>query len=122
MQAMAILGNIAEVVHPAEGSFDLSGYDNPVDAIVGIITRHPMRQEELERTLDRWTPGEVSRVLEELAASGRAQIVERYGVRFWSASPARYPDMVRSQRTIPGVRKHRRHKTDRDESASDYTE
>jgi wyosine [tRNA(Phe)-imidazoG37] synthetase (radical SAM superfamily) len=39
-----ILGNIAEVVHPAEGSFDLSGYENVVDAIIDIITRHPMRQ------------------------------------------------------------------------------
>ena len=24
------------------------------DAVIGIITRHPMRQEELERTLARW--------------------------------------------------------------------
>lgn len=24
------------------------------NAIVGIITRHPMRQEELERTLNHW--------------------------------------------------------------------
>jgi wyosine [tRNA(Phe)-imidazoG37] synthetase (radical SAM superfamily) len=112
MQALSILGNIAEVVHPAEGSFDLSGYDNPVDAVIGTITRHPMRQEELERNLDRWNPGEVSRVLADLAASGRAQIVERNGVRFWSASLARYPDEARSRRTIPGLRKHSRREPD----------
>jgi hypothetical protein len=104
MNALAILGNIAEVVHPAEGSFDLGSYENPIDAIIAIITRHPMRQEELERTLDRWTPGEVSQVLADLAASGRAQVVERNDVRFWSASPARYPDEARSQRTVPGHR------------------
>lgn len=92
MQAMAILGNIAEVVHPTEGSFVLSGYDNLVDAVIGIITRHPMRQEELERTLARWSPDQVNRTLKELASSGRAQIVERYGVRFWIAAPARFPD------------------------------
>ena len=63
MQAIAILGNIAEVVHPAEGSFDLSGYDNVVDAVIGIITRHPMRQEELERALDRWFSGQVRQAL-----------------------------------------------------------
>lgn len=104
LQARAILGHIAEVVHPAEGSFDLSGYENPIDAVVGIITRHPMRQEELERTLDRWSPGQVNQALAELAVSGRAQVVERYGVRFWSAAPARYPDEAHSRRTIPGYR------------------
>jgi wyosine [tRNA(Phe)-imidazoG37] synthetase (radical SAM superfamily) len=102
MQAMAILGNVAEVVHPAEGSFDLSGYDSPIDAVIGIITRHPMRQEELERTLGRWAPGQVSQALADLAASGRAQVVERYGVRFWSAAPSRYPDEAQSRRTMPG--------------------
>jgi len=91
MRAMSILGNIAEVVHPAEGSFDLSGYENIVDAVISIITRHPMRQDELERTLTRWSAGQVSKALSELEASGRAQVVERNGVRFWSAAPSHYP-------------------------------
>ncbi len=92
MEAMAIFGYIAEVVHPAEESFDLSGFDNPVDAIISIITRHPMRQDQLERALEYWLPGQVDRVLADLEASGKAQIVERYGIRFWSAAPAHYPD------------------------------
>ena len=91
MRAMSILGNIAEVVHPAEGSFDLSGYENIVDAIISIITRHPMRQDELERTLTRWSTGQVSKALSELETSGRAQVVERNGVKFWSAAPSHYP-------------------------------
>jgi len=101
MQALAILGNIAEVVHPAEGSFDLSGYKHPQDAILSIITRHPMRQEEIEHTLSLWTPGQVHQVLVDLEASGRAQIVERLGVKFWSASPSHYPDEAQSLRTRP---------------------
>jgi wyosine [tRNA(Phe)-imidazoG37] synthetase (radical SAM superfamily) len=108
MYALAILGNVAEVVHPAEGSFDLSGYDNLTDAVIGIITRHPMRQEELERTLERWSPGQVSQTLEDLAKSGRAQVVERYGTRFWSASLSHYPDKIQRQQTVPGHSKHRR--------------
>ncbi|MEW5872566.1 MAG: radical SAM protein [Chloroflexota bacterium] len=91
MQAIAILGNSAEVIHPAAGSFDLGGNDNLVDAVIGIITRHPMRQEELERTLGRWSPQKVSQTLKDLEASGQAQVVERYGTRFWSAAFARYP-------------------------------
>ena len=96
MRAMAILGYTAEVVHPAEGALDLSGFDNPVDAIINIITRHPMRQDQLERTLERWSPGQVDRVLADLEASGKAQIVERYGIRFWSSAPAHYPDKDKS--------------------------
>jgi wyosine [tRNA(Phe)-imidazoG37] synthetase (radical SAM superfamily) len=94
MRALAILGEIARVVHPAEGSFDLSGFENVVDAIVSIITRHPMNEVELRLTLEKWTPGQVDKALKELFSSRRAQVVERYGKRFWSASPSRYPEKV----------------------------
>ncbi|MBN1453968.1 MAG: radical SAM protein [Anaerolineales bacterium] len=97
MRALALLGEIARVVHPAEGSFDLAGSENVVDAIVGIITRHPMHEEELRRTLEKWKPGQADEVLEQLASSGQAQVVERYGARFWSASPARYPEKIRHE-------------------------
>jgi wyosine [tRNA(Phe)-imidazoG37] synthetase (radical SAM superfamily) len=91
MRATAILGDIAHIVHPVEGAFDLSGYDSVVEAVVGIITRHPMRQEELERTLAGRVPGQVDQALAELEASGQAQVVERYGARFWSAALSHYP-------------------------------
>jgi wyosine [tRNA(Phe)-imidazoG37] synthetase (radical SAM superfamily) len=103
MQAMAIFGDIAQVVQPAEGSFDLSSCENPLDAVIGIITRHPMRQVELERALESWSPGQVSQALAELMTSGRAQVVERYGVRFWSAVPSRFPDETQSRRTMPAA-------------------
>lgn len=93
IQALAILGSIAEVVHPAEGTFDLGGYDNPVDAVLAIITRHPMCQEELENALYRWTPGRVQEVLCDLEKSGRAQKIFRMRKIFWSASPAHFPDL-----------------------------
>jgi len=101
MRARAILGDIAKVVHPAEGTFDLSSYDNVLDAIVGIITRHPMRQDELERTLAQWAPRKVSEALVTLQTSGRAQVVERYGIRFWSAAPSHFPKESQSRATSP---------------------
>lgn len=107
LRARAILGDIATVVHPIEGEFDLSGFETAVDAIVAIITRHPMRQEELERTLACWEPGHVQEALADLQASGRAQVVERYGARFWSAAPSRYPDEAHSLAAAPGQRRHR---------------
>lgn len=89
-RAAAILGVRAEVIQSSGGSFDLSGYQNVADAVLAIIGRHPMGEEELRRTLERWTPGQVEEALKELAATGQAQVVERYGKRFWSAAACHY--------------------------------
>jgi wyosine [tRNA(Phe)-imidazoG37] synthetase (radical SAM superfamily) len=91
MRATAILGDIAQVVHPARGIFDLSGHNTLVDAIVSIIIRHPMREDELVRALECWTPGQVEEALQALIASGQAQRVERHGARFWSAAVSHHP-------------------------------
>jgi wyosine [tRNA(Phe)-imidazoG37] synthetase (radical SAM superfamily) len=102
LRATAILGEIAEVLHPREGAFDLSGFDDPVDGVVAIITRHPMREDQIRRALAAYMPPEdIDAALAGLLTSGRAQVVERYGVRFWSASPAHYPAPEQSQRTKP---------------------
>jgi len=52
-------------------------------------------------TLNRWTPIDINKTLSDLEHSGKAQVVERYGCRFWSASPSHYPDEAQSQRTAP---------------------
>jgi wyosine [tRNA(Phe)-imidazoG37] synthetase (radical SAM superfamily) len=92
MRAMAILGQVAEVVHPAEGEFDLSGSADIVDAILGVITRHPMRQDELERALASCKGPDAQRALQLLTESGRAKVIERHGARFWSPTAARFVD------------------------------
>lgn len=91
MRARAILGDRARVIDSAAGSFDLSGEENLLDAIVGIITRHPMRESELVETLKKWSPADIANTLEDLQNSAKAQVVIRYGVRFWSAAPSVYP-------------------------------
>ncbi len=92
LRAAAILGDVAEIVHPVDGIFDLSGYENVADAIVGIVTRHPMREDALRRTLERWEPETVEAALNALETDGRLRVVERYGVRFWSVTTARYAE------------------------------
>jgi wyosine [tRNA(Phe)-imidazoG37] synthetase (radical SAM superfamily) len=91
-RAQAILGNFARVILPKKVFFDIKGTDSIKEAIIGIITRHPMREDELVKTLDFLTPGEVRSKLDELEKSGSAQVVERLGSRFWSASAAFYPN------------------------------
>jgi wyosine [tRNA(Phe)-imidazoG37] synthetase (radical SAM superfamily) len=92
LRARAILGDIATIIPPAIGSFDLSSDDTLVEAVIGIITRHPMREQELVNTLKHWSPGEVAETLSDLKQSGRAKILERHGVRFWTATPAFFPE------------------------------
>ncbi|MFL7894293.1 MAG: radical SAM protein [Anaerolineales bacterium] len=108
IRAMAILGVFSKVVHPAEGTFDLSGYENPLDAIVSIITRHPMSQEQIERSLSQLSSQQVEQALADLEASGRAQKIDRYGIHFWCASPSHYPSESQSKTTsLEGVRNRR---------------
>jgi wyosine [tRNA(Phe)-imidazoG37] synthetase (radical SAM superfamily) len=94
MRATVILGHTAHVVRPIEGTFDLGSGDHLIEAIIGIITRHPLRDEELRHALMKWPSGQVEEALAELAASGQAQVFERYGTRFWSAAGSRYPHKV----------------------------
>jgi wyosine [tRNA(Phe)-imidazoG37] synthetase (radical SAM superfamily) len=93
VRARAILGDIARVIHPSSGFFDLSGTESLIDAIVGIIIRHPMREDELIKTLKYFPSCEVTATLTKLEKSGKAQVVERLGIRFWSASGAYYPSL-----------------------------
>jgi wyosine [tRNA(Phe)-imidazoG37] synthetase (radical SAM superfamily) len=97
-RAVTILGAVApvRVAHAVEGIFDLSGFDTLVEAAAAVVARHPLSEEELERVLARWAPGEVQEALAELEAGGYAQRVRRHGRRFWIAPssyfPARDPD------------------------------
>ncbi len=122
-RAVSILGAVARVVRPAEGDFEIGCNEDVVDAVIGIITRHPVRQDELEHMLARWTPGELGRALSALEASGRAQIVERYGHVFWTAAPSHFPAKDNSERTNPqahrGTLLSGNHKT-RQEALKDF--
>jgi wyosine [tRNA(Phe)-imidazoG37] synthetase (radical SAM superfamily) len=90
-RARSILGIEARVVLPVAGDFELDT-DSPVtDAVLEVITRHPMSEPELVAALSRhWAPDDVARALGELAADARAQVVVRRGQRFWSAAQYRY--------------------------------
>jgi len=104
LRALTILGSFAEVVHPTAGNFDLSGFDDLVDAIVEVITRHPMSETELECTLERLSPGQSERVLEDLSTSGLVQVVERNETRYWVSASSCFPGKAQSSRSFPRKR------------------
>ena len=96
-RALDILGDTARVIHPASGSYDLGEAKSIVEAVVGIVTRHPMREEELVETLKNLTTRDVTETLSTLAESDKLQVVERNGIRYWSASPSYYPEDTHNQ-------------------------
>jgi wyosine [tRNA(Phe)-imidazoG37] synthetase (radical SAM superfamily) len=90
LRARAILGDRVRIFTFPEGHFEFDQFESVVEAVLTIITRHPMRQSELEQTLRTWGREEINEALEMLRSSGRAQTVERYGVHFWSAATSYY--------------------------------
>jgi len=90
LRAEAVLGPIAHIVHPFSTNVRVSDYATPAEAIVSIVTRHPMSQPQLLAALAGWAPGEVVAALEELAQHGAIRPVDRLGVRFWAAASAVY--------------------------------
>ncbi len=84
LRAEAVLGPIAHIVHPFSNGVHVSDYATPGEAIVGIVTRHPMSEPQLVAALDAWTPAEVAAALAELEQAGAIRPVERLGVRFWA--------------------------------------
>ncbi len=90
MRAIAILGRSLPVATPGDVNVEIDGFGSISDAIVAVVSRHPMREEEIRRALGRLGAAAVGEALAEAAASGRIQSVERFGVRFWSAAGSRY--------------------------------
>jgi wyosine [tRNA(Phe)-imidazoG37] synthetase (radical SAM superfamily) len=91
MRAIAVLGPIAHVVHPYSNGIDVSDYDTPVEAILGIVTRHPMSEDQLTHLLVRWSSPEIVAALVTLQTTGQINSVERLATRFWIAAPSVFP-------------------------------
>jgi hypothetical protein len=61
-----------------------------VEALIEILTRHPMREEEVIAALDKWAPREIVESLHRLSRDGRVGVITRFGRRFWSTSGTTY--------------------------------
>ena len=75
---------------PGAGIVKLSGIESLPDALVAVVSRHPMTEAELLRLLPDRSREEVHRALSQLLESGRLQVVERYGRQFWASGRSRY--------------------------------
>ena len=89
-RAREVLGGAVRTLGPDEERFDLANYSEVDDAIVEVVTRHPMREQQLLRTLANWNREQITEALERLAAAGRLQRISRAGTVFWTTAQARY--------------------------------
>jgi len=94
MRALAILGKTAEAVHPEAGRFVIAAESDPKVAVLELITRHPVSEDQLRASLPAGCP---DCILEQLVAEGKARVVERYGIRFLTAAPSYFPDLASQQ-------------------------
>lgn len=88
--ARDIFGEVASVIPPECGFFELGG-DDPSESILNIITRHPVREQDILTAFKSKDVEKAHAALEALETSRRAQVVERFGERFWTAAGAVFP-------------------------------
>ena len=91
VRVVAVLGSSAHVVHALPVDVNASDYATPADAIVSIVTRHPMSRAQLHQALHRWRPAEVDVALLSLRENNRVYPVERLGTEFWVAEGSHFP-------------------------------
>ncbi|MBC8350436.1 MAG: radical SAM protein [Planctomycetes bacterium] len=88
-RARAILGDVAQVVHHADITVDLGQDNSLVDAICGLVRRHPMTCKELTAALS-YGSGEITDALNQLQMSGNVQEVIRHNKRFWTSADSQF--------------------------------
>lgn len=92
IRGQAILGQSAQVITPAHGEIVIQPGEDLAEAMLNIITRHPLCEDELPAMLGQARADKALSALEKLRERKQAQVVERYGLRFWSAAGAYYPN------------------------------
>jgi wyosine [tRNA(Phe)-imidazoG37] synthetase (radical SAM superfamily) len=89
-RAEEILGKVVRVAVPEEAEVRAARLGDLEETVLNVVTRHPMREEELRDLLGRWSAAEVCAALDDLAERHKVQTVERDGRYFWSAATAQY--------------------------------
>ena len=96
-RAHSILGNTTSIVYHEEGEFGLEGFENPLEAILMIVQRHPMREEQIVETLAPFSQGAIRDALDELENSDRVRQIPYEGKVFYTYIKGRYAERERSR-------------------------
>ena len=92
IRALTILGQVATVVSPDGGSLVLRTDVHPVEAVLEIIPRHPLRERDLIVALENHWPSRIGRILATLAAHPEARRRVYKGEAFWTYAGAKHAE------------------------------
>ncbi|MGB5304061.1 MAG: radical SAM protein [Gemmatimonadota bacterium] len=92
IRALTILGQVATVVSPDGGSLVLRTDVHPVEAVLEIIPRHPLRERDLIVALESHWPSRIGRILATLAAHPEARRRVYKGEAFWTYAGAKHAE------------------------------
>jgi len=76
-------GNVVDIAAEETGEFSIEGFTNPKDAILAIIRRHPMREEQVIETLKKFEVRDLHDYLKRLEESGKIKKVRYREKVFW---------------------------------------
>ena len=83
-RAERILGNVAVLVAPRRGVFSIKEKSgNLGEEILGVISRHPMSEEQIIESLKHVSQAKIVGVLHSLEEAGKAQMIVRFNKKFW---------------------------------------
>lgn len=94
VHAHALLEDVVFIDQPESGTFSTAGFDNPVEAIAMIVRRHPMRLEQILKTLNMFSQEAINVALQELKANGKMQEVIYRGDVYYATGEGRYVERV----------------------------
>lgn len=97
-RAMSLLGGAVPAWQSAANGLELAPGSDIVDALVPIIRRHPLREDELLAALRRWPATRVHGVLSDLADHDQVATVLRLGTRYYCAADAVFPTQSKHDR------------------------
>ena len=90
IRAMTILGQVAKVVPPEGGDLVLREDIPPLEAVLEIIPRHPLRERDLIAALESTSPKQVAAALASLAEHPDARKRVYMGEAFWTYAGAKH--------------------------------
>ena len=90
MRAHALLGEAVVIDHLESGSFGTAGFCSPLEAVLMILRRHPMRRNQIEAALHGLPGAQIEATLAELESAGRVQPVIYRGMTYYTAAEGQF--------------------------------
>jgi len=80
--ALEIFGDVIPIITEEVGDFSVEGFKDPIDAIVYLVRRHPMRKDQVIEVLKQFEGIDINEKLFQLLESGEVKAMDYQGKIF----------------------------------------